>query len=124
MAQYAVLIHAEDGAHDPGNEAPATQEWDDHADQLDAEGVMTGAWALTPRTLAWSINAEGTRAGTFVDSPTVVAGFYLLEAPSLETALAIAGQNPIVRSGGGVEVRPVHSGGPLERADSAVHQAR
>jgi len=42
-----------------------------------------------------------------------VAGFYILEAPDLDAALAIAGSNPVVRSGGGVEVRPVHSGGVM-----------
>jgi hypothetical protein len=33
----------------------------------------------------------------------------VIEAPDLDAALAIAGTNPVVRDGGGVEVRPVHS---------------
>ena len=41
-----------------------------------------------------------------------MTGFYVLEAPDLDTALAIASTNNVVRQGGGVEeVRPVHSGG-------------
>lgn len=39
----------------------------------------------------------------------VVAGFYVIEKPDLDAALAIAKTNPVVRDGGGVEVRPVHS---------------
>ncbi len=38
-----------------------------------------------------------------------MAGFYVIEAPDLDAALAIARLNPVVRDGGGVEVRPVHS---------------
>jgi hypothetical protein len=40
-----------------------------------------------------------------------VTGFYVLEAPDLEAALAIAGTNNVISQGGGVEVRPIHSGG-------------
>jgi hypothetical protein len=32
-----------------------------------------------------------------------------MQAPDLDAALAIASLNPVVRDGGGVEVRPVHS---------------
>ena len=39
----------------------------------------------------------------------VIAGFYLIEADDLDAAIAIARTNPVVRAGGGVEVRPVHS---------------
>jgi hypothetical protein len=34
----------------------------------------------------------------------------VIEAPDLDAALAIARLNPVVAEGGGVEVRPVHSG--------------
>jgi hypothetical protein len=45
----------------------------------------------------------------------VVAGFYVIEAPDLDAALAIAGTNNAIADGGGVEVRPVHSGGIVGR---------
>jgi hypothetical protein len=34
----------------------------------------------------------------------------VIDAPDLDTALLIAGRNPAVREGGGVEVRPVAGG--------------
>lgn len=34
-----------------------------------------------------------------------------IRAGGVDTALAIARTNPAIRAGGGVEVRPVHSGG-------------
>jgi hypothetical protein len=82
-----------------------------HAEELARSGSMLLAYALTPRDLATSIRADGITDGPFVDAEVIVAGFYVLEAPDLDAALAIAGTNPVVRAGGGVEVRPVHSGG-------------
>jgi hypothetical protein len=73
------------------------------------------AYALTPRDMATSIRGDSITDGPFIDSKEIVAGFYVIEAPDLDAALAIAATNPVVRDGGGVEVRPVHSGGPVER---------
>jgi hypothetical protein len=42
-----------------------------------------------------------------VDAKEIVAGFYILEAPHLDAALAIAKLNPACQEGGGVEVRPI-----------------
>jgi hypothetical protein len=48
--------------------------------------------------------------GPFVDAKEVIAGFYVIDAPDLDAALRIAGRNPAVQLGGGVEVRPVAGG--------------
>ncbi|PPK92691.1 hypothetical protein CLV92_113120 [Kineococcus xinjiangensis] len=116
MAQYAVLIYANDSAHAPGAMAADTASCDRHADELVAADSMRVAYALAPRDTARSLRADSTTEGPFHDSPQVVAGFYVVEAPDLDAALAIAGTNPVLREGGGVEVRPVHSGGVVERA--------
>ena len=115
MAQYAVLIYADDSAHAPEATPAETRTHDQHAEELTAAGSMLVAYALTPRELATSVRADGITDGPFVDAKEVVAGFYVLEAPDLDAALAIAGTNPVVRAGGGVEVRPVHSGGVVDR---------
>jgi hypothetical protein len=119
VAQYAVLIYAHDSAHVPDATPEDTQDCDDHADDLTADGAMVAAWALTPRDLATSIRADGITDGPFLNSKEVVAGFYLIEAPDLDAALAIAKTNPVIAAGGGVEVRPVHSGGLVERPGPA-----
>ena len=80
-----------------------------HSDELAESGSMLVAYALTPRDMATSIRGDTITDGPFVDSKEVVAGFYVIEAPDLDAALAIARLNPVVREGGGVEVRPVHS---------------
>jgi hypothetical protein len=111
MAQYAVLIYADDSAHAPDATAEDLAECDDHAGELAGAGSMVAAYALTPRDMATSIRAAGVSAGPFIEGREVVAGFYVIEAPDLDAAVAIASTNPAIRSGGGVEVRPVHSGG-------------
>jgi hypothetical protein len=113
MAQYAVLIYAHDSAHAPDATPGDVEESDRHADELRAADSMLAAYALTPREHAMSVRAAGVAEGPFVDAEEVVAGFYVIEATDLDEALRIAGTNPVVRSGGGVEVRPVHSGGVI-----------
>ncbi len=109
MAQYAVLIYANDSAHAPEATPEDLESCDRHADDLTASGAMLAAYALTPRDMATSVRADMITDGPFIDAKEVVAGFYVIEAPDLDAALAIAKTNPVVREGGGVEVRPVHS---------------
>ncbi len=78
-------------------------------EELVESGVQLAAYALTPRDMATSIRGDGVTGGPFIDSKEVVVGFYVVEAPDLDAALAIAATNPVVRDGGGVEVRPIHS---------------
>lgn len=107
MAQYAVLIYAGDTAHAPDGDTTAH---DDYAAKLIASGAMTAAFALQPRETATSIRGDVVTDGPFVDAKEVVAGFFVIEAPDLDAALRIAGDNPVTRQGGGVEVRPVAGG--------------
>ncbi|NAZ87390.1 hypothetical protein GTR00_14980 [Kineococcus sp. T90] len=116
MAQYAVLIHADDSAHAPRATPADTASCDEHADELAAAGAVLAAYALAPRRTATSLRAGGRSEGPFTGSGQVLVGFYVLEAPDPEAALAVAGTNPVLRQGGGVEVRPVHSGGPVRAA--------
>jgi len=123
MAQYAVLIYARDSAHAPDAAPEDLETCDQHSDELQDNGAMLAAYALTPRDLATSIRDDTITDGPFVDSKEIVAGFYVLEAPDLDAALALARLNPVVREGGGVEVRPIHSsylrpGPPAASADT------
>jgi hypothetical protein len=109
MAQYAVLIYSRDSAHAPDATPEDIESCDRHSDDLNASGAMVAAYALTPRDMATSVREDMITDGPFIDSKEVVAGFYVIEAPDLDAALAIAKTNPEVRNGGGVEIRPVHS---------------
>lgn len=115
MPQYAVLIYAADSAHAPDATAEDTRTCDDHADELVGSEAMVLAYALTPRDMAVSVRRDGVSAGPHLDAREVVAGFYVINADDLDAAVAIAATNPAVREGGAVEVRPVHSGGLVDR---------
>jgi hypothetical protein len=115
MAQYAVLIYAGDSAHRPDATAADTGPHDLHARELERSGALLAAYALTPRDLATSVRGDVITDGPFVDTKEIVAGFYILEAPDLDAALAIAKLNPACQMGGGVEVRPLAGGGVAQR---------
>lgn len=113
MAQFAVLIYATDSAHAPDASAEDLAGPNAHAEELIAADAMLAAYAFTPRAYAVSVRRDAATPGPFVDAEHVVAGVYVLEAADLDEAVRIAATNPVVRSGGGVEVRPVHSGGVI-----------
>lgn len=112
---YAVLIYAPDSAHAPNATEADLETCDEHAEELVSTDAMLVAYGLTPRDMATSLRAGSVTDGPFVDAKEIVAGLYIIEAPDLDAALAIAGTNPVLREGGGVEVRPVHSGGVIRQ---------
>jgi hypothetical protein len=110
MAQYAVLIYANDSAHSADATPEDTAVHDRYAQELEESGCMAVAYALQPVATATSIRGDVVTDGPFVDAKEVIAGFYVIDAPDLDAALRIAGRNPAVQLGGGVEVRPVAGG--------------
>ena len=112
MPQFAILIYADESLHALDAAESELEENDQHAQDLQASGSMTLAYALTPRAAAVSVRRDSITERPFVQADQFVAGFYVLDAPDLDAAIAIARLNPAVRTHtGGVEIRPVHSGG-------------
>jgi len=107
MAQYAILLYGPAPA-DPSNLTP--EELEAHARH--GEGVerlgatFVSAFGLQASTTAVSVRGDVVTDGPFVDAKEVVAGGYVIDAPDLDTAVAIAKLNPVHQQGGGVEVRP------------------
>lgn len=115
MPEFAVLIYANDSLHAPNATKEELKECDEHFDSLVATGRMHIAYALTPREYARTIRAAGPADGPYVAGSDVVAGFYILNAKDIDEALDLARKDPSILTGGGVEVRPVHSGGVVAR---------
>ncbi|GAB3748665.1 YciI family protein [Microlunatus parietis] len=111
MTLYAVLIYNRDSAHRPDRTAEDTEAHDQYAELLERSGALVAACALAPRDQAKAVRGDLVTDGPFVDAKEIVAGFYVLEAPDLDAALALARLNPACREGGGVEVRPIADGG-------------
>jgi hypothetical protein len=71
MAQYAILIYAQDSAHALDATPQDTEACDEHSDDLAASGEMLAAYALTPRDMATSIRGDAITDGPFVDAKEV-----------------------------------------------------
>lgn len=74
---------------------------------------MRSGERLAPAETATTVRADAggdgllLTDGPFADTKEIFGGFYLVEAPDLDSALELAGRIPAVRLGGSVEVRPL-----------------
>ncbi|MFN7980490.1 MAG: YciI family protein [Vicinamibacterales bacterium] len=79
------------------------------------QSALVAAEALEPVETATTVRVRDGKAtmtdGPFAETKEQLAGFYLLEAPDLDAALAMAAKIPPAREGC-VEVRPVRQLNP------------
>jgi hypothetical protein len=69
-------------------------------------GKSSVGFAFQPTTTAKSVRGDTVTDGPFLESKEVIAGYYVVEAADLDTAVRIAAANPVLKEpGGGVEVR-------------------
>jgi hypothetical protein len=112
MPQYAALIYTADVDWSEPQFADETKEY--AAFGQAAAAVLRGGAALYPTSTATTVRVDGgkggdvvTSDGPFAETKEVLTGFYLLEAPDLDGAVALAAQIPAAWTGGAIEVRPV-----------------
>jgi hypothetical protein len=110
MSQYMILIYEDQAGYEnatPELLGEVMQAHTDFAAQVERHGAkLLGGEALAPTGTATSVRG-GTEVtdGPFVETKEALGGFYLVEAPDLDTALAVGRLCPA--RFGGVEVRPV-----------------
>ena len=111
--QYMIMnwVRPSDFAESGGNEVdPDGTAWGAYTKALIDAGVMRGGNALKPSYTATTVRLrDGQREvqdGPYADTKEHLGGYYLIEVPHLEEALAWAARNPAA-STGAVEVRPV-----------------
>lgn len=84
--------------------------WGAYTRALIDAGIMVGGEALHPAETATTIRlTNGKREvqdGPYAATKEQLGGFYVIDVPDLDTALAWAARNPAASSGA-VEVRPV-----------------
>ena len=105
--QYLLLIYVPSG----DVPEPATHEqWMDYTRRLRESGAMVAGDALQGADTAQTVRVrEGEMLvtdGPFAETKELLGGFYLIDVPDLDEALAWAARIPIVGYGS-VEVRPV-----------------
>ena len=79
-------------------------------DELAAQGRYLGASPLHPVTTATCVRVRnGTRLATdgpFAETTEQLGGYFLIDVPNLDEAIAVAGQIPAATKGT-IEIRPV-----------------
>lgn len=110
MAQYLILIYEDEAQYATASPQVYDEIMQAHnafAGQVEEHGAkLLGGNALQSTGTATSIRG-GTDVtdGPFVETKEVLGGYYLIEAPDLDAALAVGKLCPA--RFGGVEVRPV-----------------
>lgn len=112
--QYAILVYenAADFAArtDPEQVQSYMGAYFVYSESLKASGLMTGGAGLLPPATATTVRVKDGRHqvqdGPFADAKEQLGGFFLIDAPDLDTALSWAAKCPAA-SRAGVEVRPL-----------------
>jgi hypothetical protein len=108
MAEYLILIYQDEAAA----AGTTPEQW---AEMIKAHnafqeaipglgGKVLSGNALQPTTTATSVRGDVVTDGPFVETKEALGGYYLVDAPDLDAALAIAKLCPAPV---GVEVRPI-----------------
>ena len=110
MAQYMVLIYEDETQYataTPELMGAIMEEHNRFAAEVEERGAkILGGAALQPTGTATSVRGGSeVTDGPFVETKEALGGYYLVEAPDLDAALAIGRMTPA--RFGGVEVRPV-----------------
>jgi hypothetical protein len=110
--QYALLIYEDESVFGPGKSGQKLQEIvarhmafskELGATRVGGAGLKGTQSATTVRTTK---GKQTVHDGPFAESREQLGGFYIIEAPSLDAALAIAKRVPLAEDGA-IEVRPL-----------------
>jgi hypothetical protein len=113
--QYMLILGAAPQAW--ADNAPADDgvfdDWGVYTRALAEAGVLVGGHGLEGNDLATTVRVRGgdrlVTDGPFAESKEHLIGYYVIDCPDLDTALAWAAKAPNARIGS-VEVRPVMAG--------------
>ena len=112
MPQYMLLIYGNPA------EAPSAQDdqeeqyadWLNYTNALVASGSMVSGAPLEGVEAATTVRVRGgetqVQEGPFLDTQEILGGYYLVDVPDRESAIALAEKMPNIEYGT-VEVRPV-----------------
>ena len=111
MAQYILLIYAPtEGGPSPEKLEAEMPRWFAYTQELQDAGVIRAGEALHGTDAATTVRVRDgkrlTSDGPFAETKEVLGGYYVVDVPDLDAALAWAGKIPSVGYGS-VEVRPV-----------------
>jgi hypothetical protein len=111
MPQYMLLIYSSNEARPSDEELQAEMpKWFEYTQALQESGAMVAGDALEPADTATTVRVRDGETllsdGPFAETKENLGGYYLVDVPDLDAALAWAAKIPNVGYGC-VEVRPV-----------------
>ncbi len=108
--QYAILIYDKPGAYEALSPDEFGRVMAEYGPITEDPAVRGGA-QLQPVHTATTVRVTDGESlitdGPFAATKEVFGGFYLIDVPDLDVALAFAARIPSARLGGSVEVRPI-----------------
>jgi hypothetical protein len=111
MPQYMLLIYGPaEGGPSPEQLAAEMPKWYEYTESLKRAGLHVAGDPLHGADAATTVRVRDGETqitdGPFAETKEILGGYYILDAPDLDTALAHAGRVPNV-SYGSIEVRPI-----------------
>lgn len=112
MPQYMLLIYGDPSNAPSADDDPEGQyaAWLNYTNALTASGAMVSGAPLEDTDAAATVRVRNGETavsdGPFADTKEVLGGYYLVDVPTREDALALAAKMPNIEYGA-VEVRPV-----------------
>jgi hypothetical protein len=111
VPQYIMLIYTPvEGGPAPEELAADMPKWGEYTQSLKDAGLFVGGDPLEGADTATTVRVRGGETqitdGPFAETKELLGGYYLLEAPDLDTVLEVAAKAPNARYGS-VEVRPI-----------------
>jgi hypothetical protein len=111
VPQYVMLIYSPaEGGPSPEELAAEMPRWSEYTQSLKDAGLFVGGDPLQGPDVATTVRVRDGETqitdGPFAETKEVLGGYYLIDAPDLDTVLDHAARMPNVHYGS-VEVRPI-----------------
>ncbi|HEY8515507.1 MAG TPA: YciI family protein [Candidatus Binatia bacterium] len=108
--KYMLLIYGDERELDDEYREGCYRESSELAHELAKKGAYVGASPLHPTSTATSVRVRDGRRmvtdGPFAETREQLGGFYMVDVPNLDEAIAIAARIPMAKKGT-IEIRPV-----------------
>jgi hypothetical protein len=112
--RYLLLIYGNEqaaAAKSADAQAAEMDAWWKYTSDLQQSGQHLGGEALQPIASATTVRQANGRPvvadGPFAETKEQLGGFYMIDVPDLDAAIAWASKIPNLPDGGSVEIRPI-----------------
>ncbi len=116
MMKYMLLIYSSEADWTEEERETCMRDSTDLCHELEAKGQFVAASPLQSVAMATSVKLRGGERmvtdGPFAETHEQLGGYFLVDMPNLDEAIALASRIPSAKKGT-VEIRPIHELGDL-----------